>query len=237
MFGPILKRKPNLIAELPNRIGGLRMSLLTGRTDDHGAQIHDLIQTYFEDFLDEAAANSATLAFEAAYPATQVGIWSQQPAANPLWRSLLTALRCGRLLQQQPRVILGQVYGSQQMGEHLIHDFAGMAQEQLVLICLDTKNQILKRQIVFQGTLNACPVHPREIFQAALLANTARVVVAHNHPSGDCQPSHKDTEFTERMVAGGTLLGLPLLDSFVIGETDYFSFAEQGLLNCNTDSK
>lgn len=213
------------------------MSLLTGRTDDHGTQIHELIQTYFGGFLDPTAANAATLAFEDSYPATQVMAWSQQPDANPLWNSLLTALRCGRLLQQQPRVVLGQVYGSQQIGEELCHDFSGLPQEQLLLLCLDTKNQILKRQVVFQGTLNACPVHPREIFQAALLTNTARVVIAHNHPSGDCEPSRKDIEFTERLVAGGTLLGLPLLDSFVIGESDYFSFAEQGLLNCNTDSK
>jgi len=213
------------------------MSLLTGRTDDHGTQIHQLIQTYFQDFLEPTAAATATLAFEDSYPAAQVTEWSQQSASDPLWNSLLTALRCGRLLQQQPRVVLGQIYGSQQIGEDLMHDFAGLAQEQLLLICLDTKNQILKRQIIFQGTLNACPVHPREIFQAALLTSTARVVVAHNHPSGDCEPSTKDTEFTERMAAGGALLGLPLLDSFVVGENDYFSFAEQGLLNCNTDSE
>ncbi|BDZ31382.1 JAB domain-containing protein [Lactiplantibacillus sp. WILCCON 0030] len=213
------------------------MSLLTGRTDDHGTQIHHLIQRYFRDFLDPSAAAAATLAFEGAYPAAEVTAWSRQPNSDPLWNSLLTALRCGRLLQAQPRIVLGQVYGSQQIGEQLLHDFAGLAQEQLLLICLDTKNQILKRQIVFQGTLNACPVHPREIFQAALLTNTARVVIAHNHPSGDCEPSGKDTEFTERLSAGGKLLGLPLLDSFVVGATDYFSFAEQGLLNCNTDSE
>ncbi|AVK63372.1 DNA repair protein [Lactobacillus sp. CBA3606] len=209
------------------------MSLLT---DEQPTQIHALIQQFFNGFLTPAAAQTATVAFETTYPAQAVNEWGLQPATEPLWQSLLVAIRCGQLLQQQSRIKLGQVYGTQQLGAQLIQAFTGLDQEQLVLVCLNTKNQIIKQQVVFQGTLNACPVHPREIFRVALGSPTARIVIAHNHPSGDPEPSSKDTEMTQRLVASGNLLGVPVLDSFVIGATDYISFAERGLLNCNIGS-
>lgn len=211
------------------------METLIGRTNDHAQQIHQLIQQYFTGFLDEAAALAATREFETTHPPALAGQWLEQVPSQPHWRSLLAALRCGQLLPQPPRVVLGQVFGSQQIGEQLQSDFSGLTQEQLLLLCLDTKNQIVKRQIIFQGTLNSCPAHPREIFQVALATTTARIVIAHNHPSGDAEPSHKDVEFTKRLQISGELLGIPLLDCFVIGASDYFSFAEQGLLNCNTE--
>jgi DNA repair protein RadC len=213
------------------------MSLLVTSTSDNQLdQIQHLIQRFFGDFMTPSAADEAAQAFEQSYPLAQMHEWSEQVNPNPLWNSLLMAIRCGQLLQQQPRVRLGQIYGSEQTGAQLQHDFAGLGQEQLLLLCLGTKNQIVKRQVIFQGTLNACPVHPRELFQAALRTNTARVVIAHNHPSGDATPSKRDAAFTKRLQDCGELLGIPLLDSFVVGETDYFSFAEQGLLNCNIES-
>ncbi|MFC6181423.1 JAB domain-containing protein [Lactiplantibacillus daowaiensis] len=205
-------------------------------TSDWTIQIHHLIQHYFQQVLtDDQQAEQSARQFIQRYPIDQVASWPVTLPADPIWANLLTALRCGQLLQRQPRVVLGQVFGSQSLGQQLQHDFAGQPQEQLVLLCLDTKNQITRRQVIFQGTLNTCPVHPREIFQVALQTTTARVVVAHNHPSGDATPSTADIAFTNRVVASGDLLGIPVLDSFVIGENDYFSFAAQGLLNCNTD--
>ncbi|VDG33253.1 DNA repair protein [Lactobacillus plantarum JDM1] [Lactiplantibacillus mudanjiangensis] len=202
---------------------------------DWTAQIKQLIGTYFLTQLAPKPAAIATQQFMGRYPIDQVATWSQQPVTDPLWQGLLTALQCGQLLQRQPRVVLGQVFGSQSLGSALQHDFAQQVQEQLLLLCLDTKNQIVRRQIVFQGTLNTCPVHPRELFQVALQTTTARIVVAHNHPSGDATPSIADRQFTDRLVSSGELLGIPVLDSLIIGENDYFSFAEKGLLNCNTD--
>lgn len=200
-------------------------------------QIHELIQRYFATFLADNAVGQAVKAFERTFPPGKAGSWLDQTTADPLWNGLLIALRCGQLLPHPSQIILGQVYGSQQIGAQLAHDFANWQQERLLLLCLDTKNQIVKRQVVFQGTLNSCPAHPREIMQTALTVPTARIVIAHNHPSGDVTPSSKDVEFTKRLSAAGRIVGIPLLDSFVIGGNDYFSFAEQGLVNCNTDSE
>ncbi|ARO01078.1 JAB domain-containing protein [Lactiplantibacillus plantarum] len=200
------------------------------------AQVRELMQAYFGTFLPNDAVTSAMQAFEREYPIEDAIEWLHESSENPRWQGLIVALRCGQLLPRPSRLILGQVYGSEQLGAVLARDFANLEQEQLQLLCLDTKNQVIKRQVVFQGTLNSCPAQPREIIKVALTTPTARVVIAHNHPSGDVTPSKKDVEFTKRLQLACELMGLPLLDSFIIGVNDYFNFAEQGVLNCNTDS-
>lgn len=98
------------------------------------------------------------------------------------------------------------------------------------MVCLSTKHHLLCYHELSRGTLDATIVHPREIFKAALLANAAAVIVAHNHPSGDPTPSSEDRRFTERLLAGGALLGLTVLDHIIVGEGRYFSFREGGQL-------
>ncbi|CAM3027687.1 JAB domain-containing protein [Lactiplantibacillus plajomi] len=200
-------------------------------------RIHELTEQYFATFLAKDAVQAAAQAFERAFPPGEAHRWLDQSAKDPLWNGLLIALRCGQLLPHRSRIVLGQIYGSEQIGTGLANDFATFEQERLLLLCLDTKNQIIRRRVVFQGTLNSCPAHPREILQDALSTATARIVIAHNHPSGDVTPSKKDVAFTKRLQMAGEIVGIPLLDSFVIGANDYFSFAEQGLINCNTDSE
>ena len=73
-------------------------------------------------------------------------------------------------------------------------------------------------------------MHPRETFKAAILANAAAIICGHNHPSGDCQPSKEDRAITARLVEGGKLLGISVLDHVIVGDGKYFSFADEGLL-------
>ena len=105
--------------------------------------------------------------------------------------------------------------------------------EHFVAILLDTKNKIIGIHTVSTGSLSASVVHPRETFKAAILSNAAAMVVGHNHPSGDPQPSREDRALTERLVAGGKLLGIPILDHVIIGDGTMhsFSFADEGLIN------
>ena len=82
------------------------------------------------------------------------------------------------------------------------------------------------------GSLTASIVAPREVFKVAILANCANILIAHNHPSGDCQPSKEDRAITQRLKEAGALLGINVLDHLVIGaEGRYFSFADEGLLD------
>lgn len=100
--------------------------------------------------------------------------------------------------------------------------------EQLLVCCLDTKNQPLNLHIVSIGSLNASIVHPREVFKAAILSNAASIILYHNHPSGDPIPSSEDQNATERIRDCGKLMGIDLLDHIILGEDTYYSMREKG---------
>ncbi|MDN5347386.1 MAG: repair protein RadC [Clostridia bacterium] len=107
---------------------------------------------------------------------------------------------------------------------------AGADREYFIVLCLDTKNRVNAINTVSVGTLNSSLVHPREVFKAAILANAAAVVVAHNHPSGDPEPSREDVEVTRRLVEAGKIMGIEVLDHIVIGDENYTSFKQRGLI-------
>jgi DNA repair protein RadC len=102
--------------------------------------------------------------------------------------------------------------------------------EVFALLCLSTKHHVIAYHEVSRGTLDATLVHPREVFKAALLANAAGIVVAHNHPSGDPMPSPNDVAVTRRLVQAGELIGIPLIDHLVIGDGAFYSFQREGRL-------
>jgi len=83
---------------------------------------------------------------------------------------------------------------------------------------------------VSEGTLNASLVHPREVFHPAIIDTAASIILVHNHPSGETNPSQEDKNITYRLVEAGKLLNIPILDHIIIGATNYFSFKEKGLL-------
>ena len=101
--------------------------------------------------------------------------------------------------------------------------------EQVIVCCLDTKNQPVSVNVVSMGTLNSSLVHPREVFKTAILSNAANIILFHNHPSGDPSPSQEDISITKRIQEAGTLLGIELLDHLIIGFEDRFcSMKERG---------
>jgi DNA repair protein RadC len=102
--------------------------------------------------------------------------------------------------------------------------------EYFVAFLLDGKNRIVSCNVVSVGSLNQAIVHPRETFKAAVLANAAAIIVAHNHPTGDPTPSREDLEITRRLREAGELLGIRLLDHVIVGDGCYRSFADNGLL-------
>ncbi|PAV14134.1 DNA repair protein RadC [Methanosarcina spelaei] len=102
--------------------------------------------------------------------------------------------------------------------------------EKFITLCLDTKNQILREEVISVGSLNASIVHPREVFKSALMESSASVIMVHNHPSGDPSPSREDIMVTEKMVEGGKLLGIDVLDHIIIGEGRYVSLKDEGFV-------
>ncbi|UQD52898.1 hypothetical protein C0971_13255 [Bacillus methanolicus] len=113
---------------------------------------------------------------------------------------------------------------------YLMNDMRFLSQEHFVCLYLNTKNQVLHKQTIFIGSLNASIVHPREVFKEAFRRSAASIICAHNHPSGDPTPSREDIEVTKRLGECGKIIGIDLLDHLVIGENKYVSLKEKGYL-------
>lgn len=98
-------------------------------------------------------------------------------------------------------------------------------QEELWVSLLDTKNAVIGTKLIFKGTINSSIAHPREIFSYAVKNNATRIMIAHNHPSGNTDPSHADLMFTRRMIEAGEMMGIELMDHIIVGD-DVISLRE-----------
>ncbi|MBO8177510.1 MAG: DNA repair protein RadC [Bacillus sp. (in: Bacteria)] len=114
--------------------------------------------------------------------------------------------------------------------KYVMEELRFLSQEHFVCLYLNTKNQVMHKQTVFIGSLNASIVHPREVFKEALRRSAASLICVHNHPSGDPTPSREDIEVTRRLVECGQMLGIEVLDHLIIGEKKYVSLKEKGYL-------
>lgn len=105
-----------------------------------------------------------------------------------------------------------------------------LRKEEFHVLCLNSRHLLLRDAKVAEGSMNICPVDPREVFLSALSARATAIVVAHNHPSGDAEPSSLDVALTRQLFWGGRLLGIRLLDHLVLGDNGYCSLFERGLI-------
>ena len=105
-----------------------------------------------------------------------------------------------------------------------------LRKERFLAVLLDAKNRVLREDLVSEGILTASLVHPREVFGPAIREAAAGLVLVHNHPSGDPEPSPEDLEVTRRLCAVGELVGIRVLDHVVVGDGRYVSFLERGLI-------
>jgi len=106
--------------------------------------------------------------------------------------------------------------------------FAGLDREQFLVCCLDAKHAIIGVNVVSIGSLTLSIIHPREVFKAAILLNSAAIICAHNHPSGNPEPSSEDRALTTRLRQAGDLLGITVLDHIILGDDRTYSFADRG---------
>ena len=100
--------------------------------------------------------------------------------------------------------------------------------EHFMILHLDSKNRIIKDEVISIGTLNASIIHPREIFKSAIRESANSIILVHNHPSGDSNPSTEDEQVTEKLFQAGELLSIKVLDHVIIGKDNYHSFKEKG---------
>lgn len=102
--------------------------------------------------------------------------------------------------------------------------------ENFVVLYLDARNKLIYKETVSVGTLNANLVHPREVFEPAVRNLAAQIALAHNHPSGDAEPSEEDLEITKRLIKAGEILGIEIIDHLIVTKKNYFSFKDKKLI-------
>ncbi len=111
-----------------------------------------------------------------------------------------------------------------------VRHFVTRAQEYFIVIALNGAHEIIKTRVVSIGILNKTLIHPREVFSDAIKERAASLIISHNHPSGNLEPSKEDKEVTKRLVEAGELLGIKVLDHVIFSDKEYFSFTENSLI-------
>jgi len=114
--------------------------------------------------------------------------------------------------------------------DYLYHSMRDLKNELFKVIYLNSQNQIIEIVDLFEGTVNASSIYPREIMKAAIKHDAVSLIFVHNHPSGDPEPSRYDKEVTRDLVFAGNIMRIRVLDHIIIGNDRYYSFADQGLI-------
>ncbi|MBA7666055.1 hypothetical protein ES703_74130 [subsurface metagenome] len=150
---------------------------------------------------------------------------------------------CIKLLHELPTEILKQKIieqpfykSSKEVFDYLYYSIRDLQKEVFKAIYLNSRNQIIDTEGLFEGTLESIPIRPRDIVESTIKHNAAAVIFVHNHPSGDPTPSKSDKRFTRDLVFMGNIIEVKVLDHIIIGGNKYFSFADEGLIKKYEDS-
>jgi DNA repair protein RadC len=155
--------------------------------------------------------------------------WLRVPGLGPARAAALAAaFELGRRAAQQPPAG-SPIRGPDDVLAH-VRDLTGARKEHFVTLLLNARHEMQRRETVSIGSLNASIVHPREVFQPAILHSAASVVLVHNHPSGDPEPSEEDLSITRRLVQVGDLIGIAVLDHVIVAARGVVSLRSRQLL-------
>lgn len=143
---------------------------------------------------------------------------------------IIAAIELGKRIKRIGYYDKVRVTSPEIVAEVLMDEMSCLNKEHFRTVILDTKNQIICIENISIGTLNASIVHPRDVFKAAIKNNGNSVILVHNHPSGDTTPSSEDINITKRLVEGGNLMGIKVLDHLIVGNGTYLSMKEKNLM-------
>jgi len=129
------------------------------------------------------------------------------------------------------KIIDKPIYRSaQEIFDYLYHSMRDLRKEVLKVIYLNSQNQIIETEDLFEGTVNSGAISPREVIESAIRNSATALIFVHNHPSGNPEPSKSDKEITKDLVYAGSIMQIKILDHIIIGDNKYYSFAGEGLI-------
>ena len=212
----IERPREKLIQYGPARLSNSELLAIILRSGKKGENVIDLANKILKKFKTENL------------PATSFDELKSFPGLGPVKAcEILACFELGR------RLLKGKVAGLYLKPEDVwkeLRDIRDHKKEHFVIFFLDSRNQEIKREVISVGSLNANLVHPREVFEPAVKNLAAQVILAHNHPSGDPEPSEDDLALNKRLVEAGKILGIEAIDHIIVCKSSYLSFKEKGLL-------
>lgn len=140
--------------------------------------------------------------------------------------TILAAIELGKRVFQSRPLERNPIESPAAAAAALSHDLMWQAQEHFAVLLLDVKNRLIGTQVITIGTATETLASPREIFREVIRQGATRVIVAHNHPSGNVEPSLQDIDLTRQLLAGAQFLGIPLLDHLILGNGNHQSLRE-----------
>ncbi len=135
-----------------------------------------------------------------------------------------------RILSQAKWFSNQKVTSPQEIAEIFIPMLRDDTKEKFIVVCLNSSNKIIKHETISIGNLNSSVVHPREIFKVAIDCSSASIILIHNHPSGNPEPSNEDIRITKKVVESGKILDIPVFDHLIIAGDTFTSFVEKRLI-------
>jgi DNA repair protein RadC len=145
--------------------------------------------------------------------------------------TLLAAFELNRRIESQTKWLSDKkITSPKDVADIFIPILRDEVKEKFILICLNSANKIIKYEVISIGNLNSSVVHPREIFKAAIENNSASVILIHNHPSGNPEPSNEDISITKKIVEAGKILDIPVFDHLIIAANSFTSFVEKRII-------
>ncbi len=135
-----------------------------------------------------------------------------------------------RILSQQKTLSNKKITSPQDIAEEFIPILRDEIKEQFIVVCLSTSNKIIRKEIISVGNLNSSIVHPREVFKVAVENNAASIILIHNHPSGNPEPSNEDISITKKLVEAGKMMEIPVFDHIIIAGNNYTSFVDRRII-------
>ena len=135
-----------------------------------------------------------------------------------------------RILYQEKLYSKRKITSPQEIAEIFIPMLRDDNKEKFIVVCLNSANKIIKQETISIGNLNSSIVHPREIYKVAIDCSSASIILIHNHPSGNPEPSNEDIRITKKIVESGKILDIPVFDHLIIAGETYTSFVEKRLI-------
>ncbi len=145
--------------------------------------------------------------------------------------TLLAAFEMSRRIQSQSKLTSNKkITSPQDIAEIFIPILRDEVKEKFIVVCLNSSNKVIKNETISIGNLNSSVVHPREIFKVAIDSLSASIILIHNHPSGNPEPSNEDISITKKIVEAGKIMDIPVFDHIIIAGDTFTSFVEKRLL-------